>query len=200
MRASDVTDRVYPLRREATPKPMNADRTKSEPDDADLFLRLLTQNERRVYAFILSLIPNWADADEILQETNVRLWKEFGRFAPDSDFGAWACTVARFQVMTWRTHRKRDRIQFGDAFIEAVASETRVISEEADERRVALARCIEQLTPVNRDLLRAYYAAETQATEVAKRFNRSMAALYKALSRIRRFLHGCINRQIEGTA
>jgi DNA-directed RNA polymerase specialized sigma24 family protein len=40
------------------------------------FIRLMTKHERLVYGYILSLVPNWADADEILQETNIRLWEE----------------------------------------------------------------------------------------------------------------------------
>lgn len=165
-----------------------------------LFVRLLTQNERRVYAFILSLLPNWADADEILQETSVQLWSEFGKFKPGSDFGAWACAVARFQVMTWRKRQGRSRVRFGEAFIEAVAGETAATVEEAGERHRALEGCIERLTPVNRDLLRAYYEPGTDAAEVAGRFNRSLTALYKALSRIRHFLHKCIEEQVKRLA
>jgi RNA polymerase sigma-70 factor, ECF subfamily len=167
--------------------------------DADLFLRLLTQNERKVYAFILSMIPNWADADEILQETNVRLWNEFGRFVPGSDFRAWACTVARFQVMTWQKRKRRDRVQFGDAFFDAISRAAASVSDDAGERRAALALCVERLTPVNRELLRAYYASGARSTHVAEQFNRSLSALYQALSRIRRFLHDCVNRKIQET-
>lgn len=46
---------------------MNSESTREE------FVRLLTQHQRRVYAYILGIVPNWNDADEILQETNIRL-------------------------------------------------------------------------------------------------------------------------------
>src|SRR5205814_6679679 len=66
------------------------------------FIRLMTRHERLVYGYILSLVPNWADADEILQETNIRLWEEFEKFQAGTNFAAWAIRVAHFQVLTWR--------------------------------------------------------------------------------------------------
>ena len=66
------------------------------------FIRLMTRHERLVYGYILSLVPNWADADEILQETNIRLWEEFEKFETGTNFAAWAVRVAHFQVLTWR--------------------------------------------------------------------------------------------------
>ena len=57
------------------------------------FLRLLLQHERRIRAYILALVPNWADADDLYQETTVRLWEQFADYNPEKEFGAWACTV-----------------------------------------------------------------------------------------------------------
>ena len=71
------------------------------------FIRLMTRHERLVYGYILSLVPNWADADEILQETNIRLWEEFEKFEAGTNFAAWAVRVAHFQVLTTRWLRSR---------------------------------------------------------------------------------------------
>ena len=35
------------------------------------FIRLFVANQRRVHAFIRTLVPNTADADDILQETSI---------------------------------------------------------------------------------------------------------------------------------
>ena len=76
------------------------------------FVRLMTKHERLVYGYILSLVPNWADADEILQETNIRLWEEFDKFVLGTNFAAWALRVAHFQVLTWRKRVSRSRLVF----------------------------------------------------------------------------------------
>ncbi len=168
----------------------------------DQFVRLLTQNERRVYAYILSLVPNWADADEILQETNVRLWQEFARYQPGSDFGAWACTIAKYQVLTFRRRQSREQLHFSNAFIEKVADQAERTMDAVDERHHALSTCIEQLTDTNQDLLRECYQPGARICEVAQRFGRSVDTTYKTLYRIRKFLHNCVvhrmTHQING--
>ena len=59
------------------------------PDDSALggdrteeFVRCLSKYQQRVYSFILTLVPHWADADEILQETSTVLWRKFADFEP----------------------------------------------------------------------------------------------------------------------
>lgn len=165
--------------------------------ETDQFVRLLTQNERRVYAFILSLVPNWADADEILQETNVRLWQDFEKYEPGTDFAAWACTVAKFQIMTYRKKRAREQVQFSNEFIEKVAAEAAATMAVTDERRDALNDCILKLSDKNQSLLRACYSPGSKIKDVAAQFGRSVDAVYKALSRVRQFLHICIDKSLE---
>ena len=179
---------------------MNADAHDDPADgrrDATRFVRLLTRNERRVYAFILSLVPNWADADEILQETNVRLWNEFPKFDPDSDFLAWACTVAKFQVLTHRKRLARQKVQFTDAFLDVVAEEMTREADETAARYQALQGCIDALSETNREMLKAYYRHGAAGAQVAAAFGRSLDALYKSLSRIRRTLHACVESKLN---
>jgi RNA polymerase sigma-70 factor (ECF subfamily) len=164
--------------------------------DTDQFVRLLTLNERRVYAYILSMVPNWSDADDILQETNVRLLNEFDKYVPGTDFGAWACTVAKFQVLTHRKKRARDRVRFTDAFLDVVADEIAREDDTAPRHR-ALSHCVEEMTPAHRDMLRAYYEPGATGAAVAARFKRSIDALYKTLSRVRRALHECVERRLK---
>src|SRR5690606_9661712 len=85
------------------------------------FVRLLASHERRIYAYILSLVPNWADADEIFQETNVRLWRDFAEFEPGTNFAAWAIRVAYYQVLTWRKRAARDQLIFDDDMVQSIA-------------------------------------------------------------------------------
>src|SRR5580704_11881026 len=46
------------------------------------FVRLLTGNERRLKSYILTLVPNLADAEQIAQDTSLRLWEQFDRYNP----------------------------------------------------------------------------------------------------------------------
>ncbi len=44
------------------------------------FMRLFLENERRIFGFILTLLPHWADAEDVFQETAGVLWNKFDDF------------------------------------------------------------------------------------------------------------------------
>ena len=161
------------------------------------FVRLLLQHERRLYAYILSLVPRWSDADEIYQETILRLWEGFDRFDPGTNFAAWAIQVAHFQVLTWRKRVKRSKLVFGLEAIEKITEEqTQTDRAQDDARHQALSDCIEKLSDRNRDLLKRCYADGTRIREVAERLDRTVESVYKALQRLRLSLHKCISDRI----
>lgn len=170
--------------------------TRDSDDRNARFVRLLTRNERRVYAYILSLVPNWNDADEIQQETSLRLWEQFDRYEPGTDFGAWACTIARYQVLTHRKKQSRAKLVFSDEFLAAVESEQLKQGDLMDARRVALERCLELISERNRQLLRLCYEPNTTIAAVAQQIGRTAAATYKTLQRVRAALHTCIDQRV----
>jgi len=163
-----------------------------------LFLRLFLQNERRLYAYILTLLPNRADADDVLQEVSLVLWDKFDERHPPDDFAAWGCRIAYFKVLDFYKKSQRSRVRFSQVMLERVA-ETAVEQSAAlqlDERRAALATCIEKLSPRDRDLLARRFAegATTQSTAAA--VGRSVDAVYKALAKIRQALFDCVTRTL----
>jgi len=164
------------------------------PETVDAFVRLLGQNQRRIFLYVMSMVPNWNDAEEIIQETNLVLWREFGRFQPGTNFTAWACKVALHQVLAWRKRVKRSRLEFSPAFLEAVAEEATVASEALEERSHCLARCIEKLPADRRHLLKLRYSDGLAIDAIARQLARTEDAVYRALSRIRRMLHECVTR------
>ena len=161
------------------------------------FVRLMTKYERLVYGYILSLVPNWNDADEILQETNIRLWEEFDKFVPGTNFAAWATRVAHFQVLTWRRAVSRSRLVFDHRVIDSLAQEPYWTDDDFDERQQALGECVSELPERSHELLRRCYAQGLKIKEVAARLKRSPAAVYKSLERIRSALQVCVERKLR---
>jgi RNA polymerase sigma factor (sigma-70 family) len=114
---------------------------------AKLFLRLFLQNQRRIYAYVLTLLPNRADADDLFQEASLVLWDKFDESAPPDDFAAWGCRIAYFKVLDFCKKHQRRRVLFSQALLERVA-ETALEQSAAlqlDERREALADCLGKL-------------------------------------------------------
>ena len=83
----------------------SADESPRPLDSDSEFLALLARHEQPLAACVHALVPNWQDAEEVLQETRVTLWRQFADFQPGSDFQAWARTIARYVS---RSHLRRN--------------------------------------------------------------------------------------------
>jgi RNA polymerase sigma-70 factor (ECF subfamily) len=166
--------------------------------DVEAFVSLIARHQRRLHQFVASLVLNPADAEDILQETHLVLWREFRRFEPGTNFAAWACTVAFHQVQAWRKRRQRDRLVFSDEFLTAVAADLVESADRLEERGRALARCVEQVPRHHRDLLRLRYDEGCSVEAIADRLGRTTEAVYRMLSRVRKALHDCVTGTLAG--
>src|SRR5438552_2043418 len=141
-----------------------------------LFLRLFLQNERRLYAYILTLLPHRADVDDVLQEASLVMWDKFDERRPPDDFAAWGCRIAYFKVLDFYKKSRRSRVCFSQALLERLG-ETAVeqaATLQLDDRREALAACLEKLSTRDRDLLARRFAAGATTRSAAAEVGRSV--------------------------
>lgn len=168
----------------------------SEGWDQEAFVRQLARSERRLNAYILTLVPNYADADEIFQETHVRLWQERERYEPGTNFAAWAMKVAYFEVLSWRTRTKRRPMAFDDRLVAQLSDEMQSNDHVAEARRRALSECLGELSDRSRGLLRRIYANGERIKDIAGSLERSSDSLYKTIQRLRHSLRVCIDQRL----
>jgi RNA polymerase sigma-70 factor (ECF subfamily) len=169
------------------------------PEKVKQFLRLFLKNERRLYAYVLTLLPNRADAEDVLQEASLVLWDKFDDQHPPDDFAAWGCRIAYFKVLDFRKRRQRSRVFFSQAVLDRLA-ETAVeqaVALQLDDRREALAGCIGKLRDRDRDLLARRFAEGATTQSAAAAVGRSADAVYKALAKIRQTLFDCVTRTLS---
>ncbi len=161
------------------------------------FVRLFAQHEHQVYAYIVSVLANWADADEVMQETSVALWEMFDDFQEGTSFCSWACKIAYFRILRFREKRRRDRHEFNNDFVEAVAATAQEEADRFEDSRRALGGCVERLRPEDRELLRTAYADGAGTIKnTAELLDRPAKGVYKALTRIRQVLFECVQRKL----
>jgi RNA polymerase sigma-70 factor, ECF subfamily len=156
------------------------------------FVRLLAAHERRLGSFVATLVPNWNDAEDIVQQTKVRLWEQFGAYDRQRDFGTWACVIARYEVLAFRTRTVRSRVHFSQEFVDRVSGEMAKRAPESDSRLAFLEDCLKKLTQWQRDLLWRCCVAGDSTQRVATELGRKVEATRKAVLRIRRRLYRCI--------
>jgi RNA polymerase sigma-70 factor (ECF subfamily) len=160
------------------------------------FIHLFTRHQRRLYLLILAQLGHVADAEEALQETNVVILAKHQQFVPGTNFFAWAAQIAHFEVLKSRQRKRRDRLRFPEAFVDAIAVEAEDHLNDLDLRRQALASCLEKLRESDRDLIRKRYQPGASGKFEAEVLNRPANSVYQSIGRIRRTLLECIRRRL----
>ena len=160
------------------------------------FVELFTRNQRRIYLYILALVPSPLDAEEVLQETNLVIWSKFAQFAAGSSFGAWACQIAYFEILKFRDRKRRDKHQLSLEFVELVQQEATARADLLERRRAALVHCLTKLKERDRQLIQQRYSAGASGESVSELLGRPINSIYQSLGRIRKTLLECVNRQL----
>lgn len=160
------------------------------------FVRLWTGASRRVYAYIFTVVLNWTDAEDLLQEVGVTAWEKFDEFDRDRDFVAWACGIARNKVLTFNQLASHRLIQSPE-LLEKIELVARSQSQTLDQQYDALHHCLARLNQADRNLMQARYAPETSMKEIAVQSGRSVQGLYKAVQKIRARLFDCVMRRMS---
>jgi RNA polymerase sigma-70 factor (ECF subfamily) len=160
------------------------------------FVQLFTRYQRRVYLFILSQISDATEAEEVLQEANMVILRKCDQFEMGTNFLAWACSVARFEILKYRDRHKRDRHHFSSDFLELVAGETVRRDTLTEVRREALTNCITKLNDSDRELIQLRYATGNDGNTVAEKLGRPRNSIYQSLGRIRKVLLDCVQRTL----
>jgi RNA polymerase sigma-70 factor (ECF subfamily) len=163
----------------------------------DQFVEQFLRSQDRIYAYVATLLPNRADAEEVFQQTSLILWKKWHQFDPSRDFVRWACGMAHFEVRNFlRKHTDRGRVYLSDHVLEEVAQVRLELQDMLEARRHALLHCLDQLDPGNRELLERCYAGKDSIKTIAENRGQRPNALYMTLKRLRRILFDCINRTV----
>jgi RNA polymerase sigma-70 factor (ECF subfamily) len=167
---------------------------------SDDFVALLTGSQRKLHAYIFSLVWNPADADDILQETNLVLLKKAAEYDSSRDFLPWALAIARFQTLAGLKRRQRLRFVFDDTLATFLADDAAREDPVLEARRLALATCLQKLPAASRDLLVRRYEPKAVVGDMAAALGLSLKTLSDRLRRIRQKLLDCINRTLAEEA
>ena len=167
-------------------------------DSDDAFVSLLLANQSRIYRFLLSLVPQREDAEDLFQQTCLTLWHHRGKFDPAAGaFSSWACAIAHNHVRNFRRRETTRRLLLSDDTMDLLATTSIQESTFLDDCHRALLQCLDKLTPHQRSLVEEGYGERT-IKDVAEGAGHTANALYKALRRIRHILHDCIVKNLPG--
>jgi RNA polymerase sigma-70 factor (ECF subfamily) len=159
------------------------------------FVRLFVQHETELRAYAMTLIPSFSDADDVIQDACVAMWKRIGDLENESAFRSWAYTFVRFTALNLSRKRQRSPLVFSEALTQIMAEEGQEEQERVGLEQRALDACLQKLPIKQRGLIQRYYASATVRMEqIAQELKLSREGLYKTLQRARGDLRNCIEQ------
>ena len=169
-------------------------------DRAEQFLELHAKNQHRISAFVHTLVMDWQDAEEIVQDTLTILWRKFDEFDSDTDFFRWAARVAQYEVLNYRRRKKRHAVMLDEQIINALAVTAADASANINRQREALADCLKQLPKRDRLIIGLRYRDGGTVHTVAEAIGRSTSHVHRILRSIRGRLLRCVKVRISQSA
>jgi RNA polymerase sigma-70 factor (ECF subfamily) len=162
--------------------------------DRSSFLRMLAKSEPVIRAYLRSLVQDYHDHSEIMQNVFITTWDKFSTFEGDQeDFCKWACVIARFEALKHRQTKARDRLVLSEELISKIADEGIQEHQKTSQWVVKLEHCLTELPAPNRDLIKRAYSPNQSIKELAKEKETTPDALYQKLRRIRKALAKCMD-------
>jgi RNA polymerase sigma-70 factor (ECF subfamily) len=162
-------------------------------DRSARFVELLTAHQPKLYGYIAAMLLGDPSAADVLQETNHDLWAKKDEYDFGRPFLPWAFSFARQKVLVFRRTHCRSRLMFGEEALSLIDEACVEYASEADDRLLALLKCLQKLDPEQVALIHARYATRTPVKLIAKHLESSVQNISSRLHRIRKTLAKCID-------
>ena len=168
-----------------------------EEDRYEAFVALFAHYEPDLRRFIRSLLPTRTDADEVLQQSAIVIWRKFAQFDPETEFMKWACVIARFEALAYRRKMARDRLVFREDILVLMADGGTAEMSSRRAEHEALEECLGALPDKQRRFVTLAYTPGVKVKEMAEEAGSTAASFYMRLKRLRRQLMKCVESKIQ---
>lgn len=159
------------------------------------------QHQPVIAGYISSLISNFQDADDVLQNVAVVTVKKFDEYDRDRPFVSWAIGIARNMVMKYYTEKKKKHLILDQQAIQAISEiyehEFKTFSYHNEAAKNALDRCMNQLRGRWRKVLEMYYLRELSPVRIAQQLGITKNNVFVSLHRVRMALRECVHEQLQ---
>jgi RNA polymerase sigma-70 factor (ECF subfamily) len=147
-------------------------------------------------AFIASVTRDFHLAEDVFQEVCVKAVGRAAEFETAAHVMNWARLSGKNRAIDILRARDGRYVGLSDEMLAVLAAEWPE-QDQANQMQEALGKCIGQVTPNNRELLRLRYFERRNCTDVAAIMGRKIETVYQALARLHKTLGDCMRIQIQ---
>lgn len=156
--------------------------------DASAMHIVFLRHQQRALRFILRLVHSHDLAQDIASEVFLDVWRLAHRFEYRSRVSTWLLAIARFKAinaMRRTTFQNLDELNLPET---AVASDTPEMALDRKETSGMLHGCLDELSPVHRQILNLFYYHDCSVAEVSVRIGIPKATVKSRLFYARKHL------------
>ena len=170
--------------------------------DVACFACLLDKYSRPIHSLILKVVRSQEEAEELAQDTFMKVFKNLASFKGDCSFSTWIYRIAYNTAVSETRRRKREWVCIDQARLANLPdsdAERMDAWEGRQEYLDALARAVGALEPEERALVTLFYYEEYSVSECAGITQISESNVKVRLHRIRKKLYILVNTQLHGS-
>lgn len=158
---------------------------------------LFLKYQPMVRSCILSMVPDFSLAEDVLQETFLVVSRKAGDFELGTSFPAWVKTIARFKALETLRRERGRFVTLSESALEALGTEPHGFADadDTDPRLERLQNCISQLAPQARRSIELRYRGDHLPPQIAELMGCTVPSVNVTLSRARAFLRDCVSRK-----
>lgn len=171
--------------------------------DEDAFASLVQQHSRRLFQLAYRMTGNEHDAEDVVQDTFLRAYRQLRGFQARADFGTWLYRIAAncaVDMMRCKEQRRRRQTDPLEAVLETAPVQRpgpeRLAASREIERHIAAA--LEQLTPLERAAFTLRHHEGRSIAEICRMLNLGTSAakhsVFRAVKKLRAALEPLKNR------
>jgi RNA polymerase sigma-70 factor (ECF subfamily) len=135
--------------------------------------RLWTLAQPTVSAFVASIVREFQDRDDVLQDIAVAVMESFDRYDSSRSFVGWSLGIARNQVLLYLRRKGQQRQVFGTAAIESVAKAFENLLPQEGRMLDHLEDCVGMLDADSKRLCTFRYEQDLKPAAIAVRVGMS---------------------------
>lgn len=158
------------------------------------FVALMSVNQMQIYAYVMSIVGNSNDADDIMQNTSAFMWEKFCEFQKGTDFVSWGIAIAYFKIKEFR--KQKSRCQFSDELLDELHRKSQEKTANIGIFIEKLQECLNKLPPSDLNIIKLRYEAGNSIKRISQRINVTVQAVYRKLSVLHGILSRCIRHSI----
>lgn len=159
------------------------------------------QSQPAIASFIHSLVQNFQDADDILQNVAVVTVEKFDQFDRNRSFSAWANGIAKNLILKYYSQKGRKHIILDIEAIKKIAQvynqDSQSIHDQKESMEKALKKCLMRLKGKWKKVVDMHYMDEFSPVRIAQQLSMTRNNVFVSLHRVRLALKKCVEREIH---